>query len=178
MRKFDSGATRDSDDTKLDFEGFISPLVLKRYAEYLNKHRVQSDGNLRDSDNWQGMFGEDHYKVCMKSAFRHFMDFWLEHREGNGSETGIEDAICGLLFNVQAYLFKILKDKTSSGFVNTEELTKELLAEQVICALADGDCKFICPHRKSHKRNRACTNYCHVTDRDAKCKEVTDSQDR
>ncbi len=125
MRKFDSGATRDDNMGKLDYEGFLSPIVLKRYAEYLNKHRVQSDGNLRDSDNWQGMFGEDHYKVCIKSAFRHFMDWWTEHREDSGSDTEIEEAICAVMFNAQAYLFKILKDKEPIS-ITAEELSIEL----------------------------------------------------
>ena len=53
MRNFDTGATRDVDTNKLDFEGFLSPVVLERYAEYMHKNRVQADGNLRDSDNWQ-----------------------------------------------------------------------------------------------------------------------------
>ena len=183
MREFDSGATRDNDGGKIDYEGFISPLVLKRYAEYLNEQRVQSDGNLRDSDNWQGMFGEKHYDVCMKSAFRHFMDFWLEHREGNGSETGIEDAICGLLFNAQAYLFKILKDKTPSGFISVEELTKELHVEEKLlrCNGADNPlCNDKCSHRRSHKYNHSfhqcfspCKNMCrHV--KGAKCQEVAE----
>lgn len=113
-RRFDGGATRDTDVGKLDYEGFLSPLVLKRYAQYLNKHRVQSDGKLRDSDNWQGLFGEEHFDVCMKSALRHLMDWWLEHRGCNESENGIEDAICAVIFNAQAYLLKILKDKNEN----------------------------------------------------------------
>lgn len=115
IRQFDSGATRDTNIGKLDYEGFFSPIVLKRYAKYLHKHRVQNDGKLRDSDNWQGMFGEKHYDICMKSAWRHFMDWWLEHRGYNISENGIEDAMMGLLFNVMAYSYKILKDKENNN---------------------------------------------------------------
>jgi len=110
MRQFDSGATRDTEEGKLDYEGFLSPLVVKRYAEYLDKHRIQSDGNLRDSDNWQKLFGDKHFDVCMKSSWRHFMDVWLQHR-GHKGQQSIEDSICGVLFNMQAYLFKILQEK-------------------------------------------------------------------
>ena len=53
IRMFPSGATRDGDEAKLDYEGFLSPFVVERYAEYMQKHRVQSDGQLRDADNWQ-----------------------------------------------------------------------------------------------------------------------------
>ena len=41
MRKFETGATRNLDDGKFDFDGFLSPLTLKRFAEYMHKHRKQ-----------------------------------------------------------------------------------------------------------------------------------------
>jgi len=106
-RKFDTGATRDSDKDKLDYEGFLSPIVIKAYGEYMNKHRVQSDGKLRDSDNWQKGIPKD---VYIKSAFRHFMDWWLEHR-GYKSRDGLKEALNGLLFNVQGYYHELLKEE-------------------------------------------------------------------
>ena len=110
MRQFESGATRDTNEGKIDFEGFLSPIVLRRYGEYMNKHRVQADGNIRTSGNWQKHFGENHYDVCIKSAWRHFVDWWSEHR-GLGSQDGLEEAVCALMFNAMAYLDKLLKDK-------------------------------------------------------------------
>lgn len=107
IRIFGNGATRDTDVGKLDYEGFLSPLVLKKYAEYLDKHRKQSDGKLRDSDNWQRGIPRKEY---IKSAWRHFMDFWSFHRGFKGRET-MEDAICGLLFNVMGYLHELEKEK-------------------------------------------------------------------
>lgn len=107
MRTFDTGATRDSDEGKLDYEGFFSPLVVERYAQYMHKHRKQSDGNLRDSDNWQKGIPLTAY---MKSGWRHFVDWWFEHR-GLPSREGIEDALCGVLFNAMGYLHEILKKK-------------------------------------------------------------------
>ena len=106
-RKFNSGATRDSEEGKFDYEGFLSPLVIERFGEYMNKHRKQSDGDLRDSDNWQKGIPKDAY---MKSGWRHFMDWWKEHR-GIESREGLEDALCAIMFNVQGYLFEILKSK-------------------------------------------------------------------
>lgn len=106
MREFDSGATRDTDVEKLDFEGFLSPLVLERFAEYMNEHRVQSDGQLRESDNWQkGM----PLSVYMKSMWRHFFDVWKMHRYDEG-DAPLEEALCALLFNVQGYLHEKLKN--------------------------------------------------------------------
>jgi len=67
MRTFESGATRDDDGTKLDFDGFLSPQALEAYAKYMHKHRVQSDGKLRASDNWKhGMpLGEEHVATLL-----------------------------------------------------------------------------------------------------------------
>lgn len=105
MRQFETGATRDVDDTKYDFEGFVSPAVLERFGEYMHKHRFQADGKVRASDNWQKGMPIDSY---MKSGWRHFFDWWKEHR-GIKSREGLEDALCALMFNVQGYLHETLK---------------------------------------------------------------------
>ena len=107
MRHFQTGATRDDEEGKIDPEGFLSPIVLERYSLYMQEHRVQSDGALRDSDNWQKGIPLDAY---MKSGMRHFMDWWLEHR-GYESREGLEDALCGLMFNTMGYLFEVLNEQ-------------------------------------------------------------------
>jgi hypothetical protein len=107
MREFDTGATRNSDEGKHDYEGFISPLVLERYAEYMTKHRKQADGKLRDSDNWQKGIPKAAY---MKSAWRHFVDWWKQHRGLPGQDI-LEESICALLFNAMGYLHELLKEK-------------------------------------------------------------------
>jgi hypothetical protein len=117
MRQFDTGATRDTDIGKYDYEGFYSPLVVKRFGQYMDKHRKQADGKLRDSDNWQKGIPKDAY---IKSAWRHFLDWWMEHR-GYRSREGIEDALCALLFNIQGYLFEILKEKDNRPFIEKGE---------------------------------------------------------
>ena len=106
IRTFKTGATRDNEEGKFDYEGFLSPLVLERYAQYMDKHRKQSDGNLRASDNWQKGIPKDAY---MKSGWRHFMDWWKEHR-GINSREGLEEALCALMFNVMGYLHEHLKN--------------------------------------------------------------------
>ena len=111
-RYFDTGATRDSDVGKLDYEGFLSPLVLERYAEYMNAHRMQSDGKLRDSDNWQKGMPLETY---MKGAWRHLLHWWTRHRgwqvRDPKAAENIEEDLCALLFNVQGYLYEILSEK-------------------------------------------------------------------
>lgn len=107
IRTFKTGATRDTEEGKYDYEGFLSPVVLQAYGKYMHKHRKQSDGKLRDSDNWQKGILRD---VYLKSLWRHFMDVWSEHR-GVTSRDGIEDALCGVIFNAMGYLFEYLKLK-------------------------------------------------------------------
>lgn len=105
MRKFATGATRDTDEGKSDFEGFLCPLVIDRFGEYMNKHRKQADGKLRDSDNWQKGIPKDAY---IKSMWRHFLDLWKEHR-GYKSREGLEDALMAIMFNVMGYAHEVLK---------------------------------------------------------------------
>jgi len=114
MRTFDSGATKDNDEDKFDYDGFLSPLVLQRYAEYMHKHRAQSDGKLRDSDNWQKGIP---LTVYMKSLWRHFMDVWMWHRVPTLKpylfrtldSDEIEESLCAVIFNASGYLHEVLK---------------------------------------------------------------------
>lgn len=120
IRKFETGATRDANNNKLSYEGFFSPIVLQAFAEYMHKHRSMPDGSFREPDNWQKTYGENHYATCMDSLLRHVMDLWLEHR-GFKSREGVEDALCGILFNTMAYYYKLLIDKHSTKKADCNE---------------------------------------------------------
>lgn len=112
VREFDSGANRDSEEGKYDFEGFLSPAVLYAFATYMHDKRGLPDGSMRSADNWQKGIPLDSY---MKSLIRHVMDVWLIHRgyavrrPEDGSPVSIEDALGGALFNVQGYWHETLK---------------------------------------------------------------------
>ena len=107
VRQFETGATRDIDVDKHDPEGFLSPLVILAFNEYMHKNRHQRDGSLRDSDNWQKGIPLPAY---MKSMWRHFFDVWLHHRGlGQKAKEPLKVALCGLLFNVMGYLHETLK---------------------------------------------------------------------
>jgi hypothetical protein len=110
VRTFDTGATRNLDHDKFDYEGFLSPLVLQRYAAYMHRNRLQADGALRESDNWQKGIPQTAY---MKSGWRHFMAWWSHHRELPTDES-VEDALCALLFNVSGYLHEHLKESATT----------------------------------------------------------------
>lgn len=113
IRTHTTGATRDNEEGKLDYEGFLSPQVLEEFAKYMNQHRVQADGALRDSDNWQKGMPREWY---IKSLWRHFMDLWMIHRgisridPKDGHEITVKEAGCAIIFNVQGYMYTFLKN--------------------------------------------------------------------
>jgi 5'(3')-deoxyribonucleotidase len=110
VRKFDSGATRDTDTDKLDYEGFLSPLVLERYAKFMHMNRHMRDGSLRDSDNWQKGIPRP---VYVKSLCRHFMSVWKQHRVGITTVEQFENELCAILFNTMGYLHEHLKEASN-----------------------------------------------------------------
>jgi hypothetical protein len=112
MRGFETGATRSSDAGRDDPEGYLSPLVIDRFNQYMTKHRKQADGQLRDSDNWQrGM----PLATYMKGMWRHFLHLWTRHRGHQVRDplaaADIEEDLCALFFNVQGYLHETLKKR-------------------------------------------------------------------
>jgi len=112
LRTFSTGATRDTAEDKFDPEGFISPEVWWRFSKYMHKHRQQSDGSLRDSDNWQKGIPRKQY---LKSLLRHVFDLWLLFRnkpprfDPNG--TDIQDVLCAILFNTQGLLHEVINGR-------------------------------------------------------------------
>lgn len=127
IRKFETGATRDTAEGKFDYEGFLAPTVLEAFAAYMHKNRKQSDGSLRDSDNWQKGIPQSAY---IKSGWRHFFQWWKLHRglpcrDEKGNAVTLQDAICGLLFNAMGYLFESLK-KVEANRDIFKELQKTL----------------------------------------------------
>lgn len=124
MRTFETGATRDTDETKHDPEGFLSPLVIQRFNEYMAVHRVQADGAPRDSDNWTKGIPPDAY---VKSLLRHVLDIWLHHRKFSDKTTGsLEDALCATMFNAMGLLYEVLQD-TRKKATSQSPVSKDLL---------------------------------------------------
>jgi len=105
IRVFATGANRNADTGKHDFDGFISPLALEAFGTYMHFNRLLENGTVRDSDNWQKGIPLTAY---MKSMWRHFLDAWRYHR-GLSVHENIVWALCGLWFNVQGYLHEVLK---------------------------------------------------------------------
>lgn len=115
MREFEHGATRDTAQGKLDYVKALSPIVLRRYVQYLDKHRLLPDGSYREFDNWKQGIPQDVYH---SSNGRHFFDAWLLTEgyttEDNHGPVTLEDALCAELFNIMGRLHEILKPKEST----------------------------------------------------------------
>lgn len=107
MRKFETGALRNLDQDKLDFEAFYTPRVVEAFATYMHFNRHLPDGTMRNGDNWQKGIPSNSY---MKSGWRHFFDWWSWHRGNVNIKEGIVWALCGLIFNAQGYLDNLLKE--------------------------------------------------------------------
>lgn len=104
-RVFETGATRDSDDGKLDYEGFIAPSVWRGFAEYMHKCRLRNippGQKVRSSDNWQKGIPQEQY---IKSLIRHVMETWINWRNSK-----VElDTLYAILFNTQGMILEELK---------------------------------------------------------------------
>ena len=106
VREFPTGANRDSDLGKPDYEGCLSPLVLASFARYMESKTHLPNGKTRESDNWQKGMPRESY---MKSLFRHFVSVWSIHR-GWTDRDGLEEELNAMLFNLQGYFHETLKE--------------------------------------------------------------------
>jgi len=109
-RYFASGAYRDTNDGKPDYAGFQSSIVNRAFGEYMLKHQRQSDGQMRGSDNWKRGIPRDEY---FRSLKRHVQDLYLEW-EGYDSRDGIDEALGGLMFNLQGFWLELLKERRAN----------------------------------------------------------------
>jgi hypothetical protein len=116
MSTFETGATRSEDTVRDDPDGYLSPYFLERYFQYMTKNRVQADGQVRDSDNWQKGIPLDRY---MKGLWRHFFHMWQRHRGVDVTDPlaadDIEEDISAMFFNLQGYAHELLKGKRNAS---------------------------------------------------------------
>ena len=108
MRKFDTGATRDTDAGKHDIEAFIDPLVMDEFFAYMHRKRVQPDGALRAGDNWQKGIP---ISVYQKSLIRHVWAAWRAWRTGQD----YHDELCAILFNAMGLMRELRLERFSSN---------------------------------------------------------------
>lgn len=104
-RTFETGATRNTDQGKYEYAGFLHPHVLEAFAAYMNVNRELEDGSRRASDNWQLGIPLSVYE---QSEWRHHMEFWKIAR-GLPSDEGELAAIMGTVFNLFGYALERMK---------------------------------------------------------------------
>lgn len=131
---FLTGAKRNSDENKPDYEGYLSPLVIHAFGEYMTKHQFMSDGTKRASDNWQLGIPKDR---LARSLFRHIIDFWTLHRgyqainPDSGQFFTKEELLCAIIFNAQAFLHGILKSQYSYPQIITKNIDDPIMYDMV-----------------------------------------------
>ena len=110
IRQFETGATRDTVEGKLSYVKALSPIVLQRYVQYLDAHRKQPDGSLRDFDNWKKGIPEETY---LDGLGRHQMAAWLLAQgysaEDNHGPVNLEDTLCAIIFGASGWLHELLE---------------------------------------------------------------------
>jgi hypothetical protein len=116
IRRFATGAIRDTATGKYEYARHLDSRALRRYVAYMHHHRNLSDGSTREPDNWKAGMGESY----VDSLWRHVMDVWeldqwgsaTDHR--TGKPVDMEEALCGVLFNAFGKLYEVLKAKAAA----------------------------------------------------------------
>lgn len=122
VRKFDTGAFRDTDSHKLQFTRSLSPIVLIRYVEFMREHNNTADGQ-RDEGNWKKGFTRKSY---MESKFRHLIETWLI-QDGLKEYLDLDPK---QLDNVDDLMLEELIESLCAEFFNTQGFLHVLLLEQ------------------------------------------------
>jgi hypothetical protein len=121
IRTNTTGATRDSAEGKNCYEGFLSPLVLESFGDYMTEHRRQSDGSLRAPDNWQKGMPLAWYR---DSLIRHVFTAWSlwrgwpvreEKIGGVMRQPTLIETLNGILFNTMGMMHELLKARMVEG---------------------------------------------------------------
>lgn len=115
MIQLKTGATRSDNSTKPDYRGFISPLAIMMFGEYMLRHQIQADGKPRASDNWKKGLPIERY---VESKVRHDVAFWrlwealLKDPTNEALRLELEEEISACYFNVQGFMHEWMRAKT------------------------------------------------------------------
>lgn len=111
MRNFETGATRDTDEGKIDYWGFNSSIADELFGLYMLKHQRQADGSMRASDNWKKGIPLDAYQ---RSLYRHVQEF--KRLIEIGANMDAIEVACAIRFNLNGWLHEIAKDMDPKDF--------------------------------------------------------------
>lgn len=103
MRKFNTGAIRDSEEGKEDYIETISWTAFKRYAEYMtSKKEKYGPGNFKKG------IDEDSYE---RSLVRHLTKYLINKHEKGQLEPN-EDHLSAMVFNIFGIMHEQQNGKT------------------------------------------------------------------
>lgn len=102
MEKFDSGAVRDSQESKEDYIESISWLTLRRYAFHMKQNE-----NKYGRGNWKKGIPQKSYET---SLLRHIQKY-LVNKYDNANLEPNEDHLSAALFNLQGLIHEQEKEK-------------------------------------------------------------------
>ena len=112
-RTFQTGATRDVEDGKLDLESYDSPLVDELFGEYMLAHNSRRTIH-GTADNWQKGIPFEQY---LKSLMRHLLDVRKLHDgftatdRRTGKPITLEDACCAVRFNINGMIYELARKR-------------------------------------------------------------------
>jgi len=97
-RVFESGASRNSEEGKLQKDRFLNPRVIHEYSKFMHNNRKTDSGLVREGDNWQAGIP---IPALLGSMTRHTEDVKL-HLGGYSADADEEylDSIFGAIFNL------------------------------------------------------------------------------
>lgn len=93
--EFEGGMLRDMTDDKIDWELVANGPMLKRYAEHLTKGAKKYPDPEPGKANWMRAVGLKEKIHARKSAFRHFMLWWMGAKD--------EDHAAAVIFNLNVF---------------------------------------------------------------------------
>ncbi len=111
MREFETGAVRDSDDTKENYIESLPWLALRRYAFYMkSKEAKYGKGNFK-----KGIPIESYEE----SLLRHVQKY-ISNKHENGNFEKEEDHLSAMLFNIFGIIFEEEKIKNNKDGIEVK----------------------------------------------------------
>lgn len=112
MQGFAGGAMRSNNVARPDPVGYISPLAMAGFHDYMLRNQRMADGRMRRSDNWKAGMPCPRY---MTSLLRHAHDthtHWDSLKHGYAEDDyealkALKEALYGIMFNAQGLLHEI-----------------------------------------------------------------------
>ena len=119
MEEFKTGATRSDAANRPDYSGYLSPLAHRLFGRYMLRHQVRADGKRRSSHNWKKGMPIARYVESLSRHYEDFIEAWDAITIYGAGEIPayeqLEEALGGLMFNVQGFAHELEKGEQPIG---------------------------------------------------------------